>query len=333
MVYVDPDGEFFVPMLAGAAFGVLTNGINNLAYRQPFLRGAVGAAFMGGFNGALSFGIGQMAGAISNPYLQVGAKTLAHGTLGGVMAKPGYFGAGFLAGSLSSLSATGMGALVKNAPPGAQFMSMTYVSGVMGGVGSSLAGGNAMDGFRTGMISGGLNHALHYGLLGMRLAISSKTGQLRHLFGPDAKTYAITFDAGIGGALSAEAGKLHVLRGPEEGWYDYYDLGSGGGIQAGAEAGGEVMELYSSANEVKAKQFYGARHEYILSYDGTFSLGYGGGIGVVYSSHTDGTGFTIGVGISGTWGFSAPITISWNKGASAETIEQAQIEYRKAWGK
>jgi hypothetical protein len=183
------------------------------------------------------------------------------------------------------------------------------------------------------MISGGLNQALHNGFFGMRLAISAKTGQWRHLFGADAIAYAGTFDAGIGGTLSAEAGKLHVLRGTEKGWYDYYDIGSGGGIQAGAEVGGEIMEFYSSANEVKAKQFYGIRDEYILSYDGTFSLGFGGGIGFVYGSHTGGTGFTIGVGISGTWGFSAPITISKNRGGAAETIEQAQIEYRKAWGK
>ena len=161
VVFVDPDGEIFVPMLIGAGFGVLTNGMNNLMYGQPFFRGATGAAFLGGFQGAFSFGIGQVVTAISSPYLRVGFQTLAHGHLGGMMSGPGNYGTGFLAGSLGSLTATGMGALLKNQPPGLQFFGMTHISAIMGGLGSDWAGGSFADGFRTGMISGGLNHGAH----------------------------------------------------------------------------------------------------------------------------------------------------------------------------
>lgn len=62
----------------------------------------------------------------------------------------------------------------------------------------------------------------------------------------------------------------------------------------------------------------GIRDEYVLSYDGTFSLGFGAGISFVYGEHN--AGFTIGVGISGTWGFSAPITISRNRGGGQQKL-------------
>ncbi|MCU0654552.1 MAG: hypothetical protein MUF64_04445, partial [Polyangiaceae bacterium] len=44
VMMVDPDGEFVVPMLFGAAISVFTNGINNISSGQGFFKGAGKAA-------------------------------------------------------------------------------------------------------------------------------------------------------------------------------------------------------------------------------------------------------------------------------------------------
>ncbi|MFZ1526144.1 MAG: SpvB/TcaC N-terminal domain-containing protein, partial [Saprospiraceae bacterium] len=50
--YTDPDGEILVPILIGAAIGLLTNGVENLVNHRPFFAGGFKAAVMGGISGA-----------------------------------------------------------------------------------------------------------------------------------------------------------------------------------------------------------------------------------------------------------------------------------------
>ncbi len=79
--YTDPDGEFFIPMLIGAAISVITNGVGNLVNDRSFFDGAGTAALIGGIGGAFSFEIGQAAQGMSG-FGMVGFQTLAHGHLG-----------------------------------------------------------------------------------------------------------------------------------------------------------------------------------------------------------------------------------------------------------
>ncbi len=161
--YVDPDGEIFVPMLIGAGIGVLTNGAINSIEGRGFFEGAIRSAVMGGIGGAMSFGIGEMTSQITNTVGRLASQTLLHGYLGGymTMASGGEFASGFFSGGLGTLAASGSGALLKNSHWGLRFAGMTATSGVVGGLGSEMFGGQFWDGFRNGAISGGLNDAIH----------------------------------------------------------------------------------------------------------------------------------------------------------------------------
>lgn len=54
VIGVDPNGEFFVPILVGAAVGVLANGISNTIQDKSFFNGWGMAAIMGGVGGYMS---------------------------------------------------------------------------------------------------------------------------------------------------------------------------------------------------------------------------------------------------------------------------------------
>ena len=54
VMFIDPDGEFIVPLLVGAAVGVLANGVSNSIKGQPFFQGWGMAAVMGGIGGYMS---------------------------------------------------------------------------------------------------------------------------------------------------------------------------------------------------------------------------------------------------------------------------------------
>lgn len=54
VIGVDPNGEFFIPILVGAAVGVLANGISNTIQDQSFFNGWGMAAIMGGVGGYMS---------------------------------------------------------------------------------------------------------------------------------------------------------------------------------------------------------------------------------------------------------------------------------------
>jgi hypothetical protein len=160
--YNDPSGEFLVSALIGAAIGVLTNGINNVVNDRPFFRGAGKAALFGFMGGAVSFGIGHVAGMISNTYLSVAYQVGMRGLTGGMFsgAQGGSFGSGFLSGALSS----GISSAVSSVKIDSNFWSASVQvvsGGVAGGFGSQIAGGNFMDGLRQGLITSALNHAAH----------------------------------------------------------------------------------------------------------------------------------------------------------------------------
>ncbi|WP_262511704.1 RHS repeat domain-containing protein [Echinicola strongylocentroti] len=84
IVGIDPDGEFVVPALIGAAISFLTNGIANVSSGEGFFKNAGLAAITGAVGGAASFGIGQVASSLSG-IGKVGFQAGAHSLLGGSM--------------------------------------------------------------------------------------------------------------------------------------------------------------------------------------------------------------------------------------------------------
>ncbi len=200
--------------------------------------------------------------------------------------------------------------------------AMIAAGGLAGGVSSSIAGGEFIDGLCNGLICAGLNHALHYvaGPLNKGLSIARVTKQWRHVLGPDAIAGAITMDANSGIALSAEGGGLYVLVGKDKGFYSYTDLGAGAGLVS-VSAGVELVELYSSSatSEVSVYDFTGPRWE------GNFSVTvYGINVGAtaIYSNRYDAsgvkTGYTIGIGSTvGVDGIPFKVGVNVNYGASS----------------
>ncbi len=163
LVYTDPDGEIIIPILIGAGVSVITNGINNVVYDQPFFQGAGQAALIGAVSGAFSFGIGEVAQVMTGLFGKIAFQTLAHGHVNGVMSVfgGGSYGSGFISGAFGSLAATGTGILLQNSSSAIQAIGTVAGGALTGGIGSEIAGGDFWDGFRSGAISAGLNHALH----------------------------------------------------------------------------------------------------------------------------------------------------------------------------
>lgn len=97
--FVDPDGEFIIPVLIGAGISVITNGISNINNDKSFFDGGGKAALLGGIGGGFSFGIGQVAMGMSG-FAKIGFQTVAHGHLGGMMSgiNGGTYGQGFASG-------------------------------------------------------------------------------------------------------------------------------------------------------------------------------------------------------------------------------------------
>jgi hypothetical protein len=159
--YTDKSGEFW-EYIIGAAISVITNGINNAANNRPFFAGAGQAAFLGFVGGGLSSGIGGLTSGIGG-LGGAAMQAVAHATLGGIMsvANGGSFGPGFLSGLASSLTSSGVGALLKGASRGVVVAGMYGSGALSGGLGSASAGGSFWDGARNGAITAGLNHLAH----------------------------------------------------------------------------------------------------------------------------------------------------------------------------
>ncbi|MEY4904946.1 MAG: hypothetical protein RLZZ292_2761 [Bacteroidota bacterium] len=156
--FTDPDGEN--PLLIGAAIGVVMNGIGNLQNGVSFWQGAGRAAFMGAFQGLAAFSIGT---ALAGKHV---AQAIAHGLLGGISSagSGGKFVAGFASGAISSLVGSGVGlAANKWHLTDLEGQAAIALAGsVTGGISSKLSGGTFIDGFKNGLITAGLNHAMHW---------------------------------------------------------------------------------------------------------------------------------------------------------------------------
>lgn len=335
--YTDPDGEFpWIPMVIGAGIGVVTNGVDNMINDRPFFQGAGKAALIGGVQGLVSFGIGQVASGIASVGGRIAFQTFAHGTLGGVSTtlNGGNFANGFISGAASSLVATGMGSLTQNMSSFGKAIGTIGGGALAGGISSSISGGNFWDGFRNGAISSGLNHGVHMGVFGKGLMIASITGRTRHLFGPDAIAAAVTVDASAGVAMSVEGGGITILIGKDKGFHTYTDLGMGAGGLTSA-VGMELVKLYSSSSntEVGIEDFSGSRWEMNLSLPVLF------GATAVYSERYNNSGvksgFTFGYGISLCLDFMPdvlPVNFNVNYGATnVGDIHGLNNELRKSF--
>lgn len=309
--YSDPDGEFIVPVvpiLAGAAISVLANGAENLDNNRNFFAGAARAAIMGGISGAISFGIGQIAaGAVaSGQTTALGGKVfqaLAHGISGEMMSvmNGGKLGAGFLSGAISSVSSSALGGSINKLNKLQQASITITIGGVTGGIGAELADGKFIHGFRQGVITSGLNHAIHKGVFGLGLTMATITGQWRHLFGPDAVTVELESGGAVGpAAIRLAGGGAMALVGPDKGKFKpFFEFGNGFGLDWGS--GGNFAEFYYTgrAESFKLSQLGGISHNGTIS----ASLGkvIGGGISAGFAKDVDNVGnkiFILSIGLS-----------------------------------
>ncbi|MBW3518531.1 RHS repeat-associated core domain-containing protein [Flavobacterium sp. NKUCC04_CG] len=170
LLYTDPSGESFVAaVVIGVAVAVVVNSLSNLVNEVPFWYGIGKSAVMGGVSGAISFGIGSVAVSAGSNAIIV--QSALHGVSGGIMSEieGGTFISGFASGAVSSLvgsafSSTGNTTLSN----GSKFSSTTSfkammiaAGGVAGGISSTIAGGDFWSGMKQGIITAGLNHAMH----------------------------------------------------------------------------------------------------------------------------------------------------------------------------
>lgn len=183
--YTDPSGEELCVLAAvgiyaaiGAAVSMASTATMNFIYDRPLYEGLGRAALVGAAQGVFSYGVGAAAGAINTAVsaatnsaawgtaAQVGFQMLAHGTLAGMaseLRKEGTFWSGFASGAAASLvSGTVAGVCeLRQVPLVWAKTAMIAAGGLAGGVSSSIAGGEFIDGLCNGLICAGLNHALH----------------------------------------------------------------------------------------------------------------------------------------------------------------------------
>lgn len=193
--YTDPSGEIFIidDILIGAAIGavvgVITNGVNNTMHDQAFFQGAGKAALWGGIAGALSGGIGGVASGITGATaLEVGIfQAIGHGwaNMGMAMLQ----GNDPFVGLATGIGSSAAGSLMQNTHWSLQVLS----GGVIGGTVSELTGGNFMDGFSSGLITAGLNHAMH-SLLESDGGDPPKKGDIKYQDGPGGAIGVYTYN-------------------------------------------------------------------------------------------------------------------------------------------
>ncbi len=202
--YTDPSGEELCTLAVlgisaaiGAAVSMASTAAMNFIYDRPLYEGLGRAAIVGALQGAFSFGIGSAASVVSaavtsatnsavwGTVAQVGFQALAHGMLAGSvseMRKEGSFWSGFASGAAASLISGAVGGVcgLKNVPAVWTKTAMIAAGGLAGGVSSSMAGGEFIDGFCNGLICAGLNHALHWVAGGDDLKLGPKLHKYIH---------------------------------------------------------------------------------------------------------------------------------------------------------
>ncbi len=190
LLYTDPSGNFaqiFIAMAIGVAISVTAKMISNAIMGIPIWYGLGKAAVMGAISSAVSFGIGTAVNSISNSITQAVVQAAAHAISGGFMSAMGggNFESGAWAGAVSSLISSGIQFIGQSGTRFSDFghaeegyvletsfgtrnptllkAIMITSGGLSGGISSSIAGGNFWDGFKQGLITAGLNHAVHLG--------------------------------------------------------------------------------------------------------------------------------------------------------------------------
>jgi RHS repeat-associated protein len=171
--YTDVTGNVFGlddAIIIGASIALASYLVGNLISGEPItLKGALMASFIGAVSGAVTFGIGNVAGNIGNFYLRAGFQALAHGTFQGTLSgiQGGGFWAGFASGSLSSIASSAFngGGVNSNYHGAGKFADSVegtlFFGAVAGGAGAELTGGNFWQGATTGLIVAALNHVAH----------------------------------------------------------------------------------------------------------------------------------------------------------------------------
>ncbi|MEM0931589.1 MAG: RHS repeat-associated core domain-containing protein [Bacteroidota bacterium] len=321
LMYTDPSGEFLVAALIGAAVGILTNGINNAIQGRPFFEGAGKSALFGAIGGAAAFGIGQIANNISSSmisnFVTVSAtkavtaafQVASHALLGGTLSaiQGGKFGAGALAGGLSSLTGSASGLATQRVTSKVwKAVGVVGSGSIAGGIGSTLAGGNFWDGVRQGAISSGLNHGVHSGAFGKNIAIAAITQRVRHIFGPDAVAVSGNLISAPVVGVKLEKGGIILQRGPNKGGFEWFD-GLAGVVGLPTISGEvSVTELFfsGSVNEINFDVFTGSYHELNFGGDVGISIGVHGSISInsATKQFVIGTGVNVGLGFSPVYG-------------------------------
>lgn len=94
-----------------------------------------------------------------------------------------------------------------------------------------------------GLITSGLNHAAHSGLLGEGFAVALVTQRFRHIISPDAIHYAVGGEVGVAPLIEIKLGKILMLRGDQAGSLEnLWEFAIGGGLDMGVS--GEATNLY-----------------------------------------------------------------------------------------
>lgn len=310
--YTDPDGEaIVVPILIGAAIGVLTNGVENWVNHRPFFRGGFRAAVMGGISGAVSYGIGQVVGnfvaekAVSKLGGEV-VRGMMHGMAGEVFSlyNGGKPGAGFLSGALSSAVGSLTGGPISKMSKPLRGVSSIVIGGLTGGIGARIAGGKFTDGFRQGAITSGLNHGIHAGYFGKNIAMASITGRLRHVTGPEARGYFWNFSGVAVAGLQVQPEAINILRGTEKGtWLAGGSLAAAAGFDVSTAVGSTQYYYRGNKNEINSTTFNGFYQGINLAV--SFGVDFGFSASIAYSSLKSFKPFTIP--ISGSLGFGVPV--------------------------
>lgn len=170
IMYVDPDGQFFFPILTtlvkAAFWGVLTKGasygIGVMLSPGGFDNWNWGSFYKSLLSGALS-SIGSLAiGQFVGPSGGFGTELLRgvlHGAMNGGISSMtgGNFMGGFGAGAMSSWSSSAIG----NTSLGRTNIGQYTFAAVSGGIGSVMGGGNFWSGAGTGLLNVGMNHMQH----------------------------------------------------------------------------------------------------------------------------------------------------------------------------
>ena len=189
----DPSGNFIIAgsifltaIIIGATVGIAVSIGTSLYFGTPITAGGIiGAAIMGAVSGAITCGIGNWAqSAFAHVASRASFQALAHGAFQGTLSsiQGGSFLQGFAAGALSSIASSVFGGAsgkesgffkennwawgtkeVFHSGIGTATgtVGMIAFGSIMGGVGSSLTGGNFWQGAVTGAFVSGLNHAMH----------------------------------------------------------------------------------------------------------------------------------------------------------------------------